>query len=108
MPCTVTEPIREEIGPSRLAALWRAGIVRARAWRALALRAAGKRKTLAVCETAGLGDRRFVSVIRFERQRFLVASSPASVTLLAQLPDEPPNQPPDELPNEPENSRAGR
>jgi flagellar biogenesis protein FliO len=51
-------------------------------------RARGKRKTLAVRETAALGDRRFVSVIQFERQRFLVGSSPSSVTLLAQLPDE--------------------
>lgn len=50
-----------------------------------------QRKTLAVRETAALGDRRFVSVIQFERQRFLVGSSPASVTLLAQLPDDSPN-----------------
>lgn len=58
-------------------------------WRSVAFRASGKRKTLSVRETAALGDRRFVSVIQFERQRFLIASSPASVTLLAQLPDEP-------------------
>ncbi len=48
-----------------------------------------KRKALSVRETAALGDRRFVFVIQFERQRFLVGSSPASVTLLAQLPDQP-------------------
>jgi flagellar biogenesis protein FliO len=53
-------------------------------------RAAGRtRKALSVRETAALGDRRFVSVIQFERQRFLVGSSPTSVTLLAQLPDQP-------------------
>jgi|SRR5271165_2387686 len=46
------------------------------------------RKALAVCETTALGDRRFVCVIRFEHQRFLIGSSPSSVTLLAQLPDE--------------------
>ncbi len=45
-------------------------------------------KTLAVRETAALGDRRFVSVIQFERQRFLIGSSPSSITLLAQLTDE--------------------
>jgi flagellar biogenesis protein FliO len=50
--------------------------------------AARKPKTLAVCETAALGDRRFVSVIRFERRRFLIGSSPSSVTLLSQLGDE--------------------
>jgi hypothetical protein len=48
-----------------------------------------KPKALAIRESATLGDRRFVSVIQFERQRFLIGSSPSSVTLLAQLPDEP-------------------
>ena len=57
-------------------------------WRSLVSRAGGKRKALAVRETAALGDRRFVSVIQFERQRFLIGSSAASITLLAQLPDE--------------------
>jgi len=54
----------------------------------LVRRAGSKRKTLRVRETAALGDRRFVSVIQFERQRFLIGSSPSSVTLLSQLPDE--------------------
>ncbi len=56
--------------------------------RSLAGRARRKRKTLSVSATAALGDRRFVSVIQFERQRFLIGSSPSSVTLLSQLPDE--------------------
>lgn len=67
----------------RCKVFWRTGV-----WRSLANRARSKRQTLAVRETAALGDRRFVSVIQFERQRFLVGSSPSSVTLLAQLPDE--------------------
>jgi flagellar biogenesis protein FliO len=46
-----------------------------------------KRKALSVRETASLGDRRFVAVIQFERQRFLIGGSPSSVNLLAQLPD---------------------
>jgi flagellar biogenesis protein FliO len=46
-----------------------------------------KRKTLAVRETASLGERRFVAVIQFERQRFLIGASPSSVTLLTQLRD---------------------
>jgi flagellar biogenesis protein FliO len=58
-------------------------------WRSAGFRASGKRKTLWVRETAALGDRRFVSVIQFERQRFLIAACVSSVTLLAQLPDEP-------------------
>ncbi len=57
-------------------------------WRILVRRVGSRRKTLAVRETAALGDRRFVSVIQFERLRFLIGSSPSSITLLAQLPDE--------------------
>jgi len=57
-------------------------------WASLVRRAGNKRKTLSVRETAALGDRRFVSVIQFERQRFLIGSSPSSITLLSQLPDE--------------------
>ncbi|MFI5110615.1 MAG: flagellar biosynthetic protein FliO [Terriglobales bacterium] len=70
------------------AGVWRSAIWKTAVWKTLANRARSKRKTLAVRETAALGDRRFVCVIQFERQRFLVGSSPSSVTLLAQLPDE--------------------
>src|SRR5271163_5088071 len=68
--------------------IWPTSIWRKLIWRTLVRRAGGKRKALAVQETAALGDRRFVCVIQFERQRFLIGSSPSSVTLLAQLPDE--------------------
>lgn len=44
-------------------------------------------KFLLVSETSALGDRRFVAVVQFERQRFLIGSSPSSVTLLARLSD---------------------
>ena len=47
-----------------------------------------KRKALSIRETASLGERRFVAVIQFERQRFLIGASPSSVTLLTQLPDD--------------------
>lgn len=47
-----------------------------------------KRTALSVRETASLGERRFVAVIQFERQRFLIGASPSSVTLLTQLPDD--------------------
>ncbi len=59
-------------------------------WRSWVRAARSKPKALSVRETAALGDRRFVCVIQFERQRFLIASSPSSVTLLAQLPDDSP------------------
>lgn len=72
----------------RLKGFWRSGIWRSAVWKSWVRRTRSKGKTLAVRETAALGDRRFVSVIQFERQRFLVGSSPSSVTLLAQLPDD--------------------
>ena len=78
------------LAAARLRVLWHSVI-----WRSLLcgtwVRAGSKRKTLSIRETAALGDRRFVSVIQFERQRFLIGSSPSSVTLLAQLPDESAN-----------------
>jgi flagellar biogenesis protein FliO len=49
-----------------------------------------KRRSLLIKETAGLGERRFVAVLQFERQRFLIGGSPGSVTLLAHLPEEEP------------------
>jgi flagellar biogenesis protein FliO len=56
-------------------------------WRLASRQVRSKRKALVVSETAALGERRFVSVVQFEYQRFLIGSSPASVTLLARLPD---------------------
>ncbi|MFI5090976.1 MAG: flagellar biosynthetic protein FliO [Terriglobales bacterium] len=76
------------LAAARLKAFWRSGIWRSSIWTSLVRRAGSKRKTLTVRETAALGDRRFVCVIQFERQRFLIGSSPSSVTLLSQLPDE--------------------
>jgi|SRR5208283_2290646 len=73
---------------ARCKVFWGSGVWRSWLWRSLVGRARGKHKALAVRETAALGDRRFVSVIQFERQRFLIGSSPSSVTLLAQLPAE--------------------
>jgi len=58
-------------------------------WRALVLRTRRPQKSLRVAETATLGDRRFVAVVEFERQRFLIGASPSSITLLASLPDAP-------------------
>jgi len=52
-----------------------------------------KQRSLFIKETAGLGDRRFVAVLQFERQRFLIGGSPGSVTLLAHLPEENATEP---------------
>ncbi|MFZ3342194.1 MAG: flagellar biosynthetic protein FliO [Terriglobales bacterium] len=56
-------------------------------WRALVARARRRPKSLVLVESSALGDRRFVSVVQFERQRFLIGSSPSAVTLLARLPN---------------------
>ncbi len=42
-------------------------------------------KQLRLCESLSLGERRFVAVVQFEQQRFLLGGSANSVTLLAQL-----------------------
>ena len=42
-------------------------------------------RRLRVCETISLGDRRFVAVIEFDRQEFLVGGSGNSLALLARL-----------------------
>jgi flagellar biogenesis protein FliO len=44
-----------------------------------------KARRLRVCETLSLGDRRFVAVIEFDRQEFLVGGSGNSLELLARL-----------------------
>ncbi len=46
------------------------------------------RESLFVRETASLGERRFVVVVQFEHQRFLIGAGPNSITLLAQLGDQ--------------------
>jgi len=71
--------------------------------RVVLTRARRPQKKLIVAESAALGDRRFISVVQFENQRFLIGSSPASVSLLACLPEvaadakERPASPPTDL-----------
>ncbi len=42
-------------------------------------------RRLRLCESLPLGERRFVAVIEFERSRFLVGGTSASLVLLAKL-----------------------
>jgi flagellar biogenesis protein FliO len=42
-------------------------------------------RRLRLCESLGLGDRRFVAVVQFEEMRFLVGGTSSSLVLLAQL-----------------------
>ena len=64
--------------------------VRSRCWEWIQHVLAGVRRheaprRLHLCEALALGEKRFVAVIEFETQRFLVGGGAASVTLLARL-----------------------
>jgi len=48
---------------------------------------ARKVRRLRVCETLSLGERRFLAVIEFDRQEFLVGGTGNSLVLLARLQD---------------------
>jgi flagellar biogenesis protein FliO len=55
-------------------------------WQRLSLQH-GRTPRLGILETRSLGPRQAVFVVGYERQRFLVAASPAGVNLLSHLPD---------------------
>jgi flagellar biogenesis protein FliO len=42
-------------------------------------------RSLRLCESLPLGDRRFVAVVEFERSRFLVGGTSSSLVLLARI-----------------------
>jgi hypothetical protein len=44
-------------------------------------------KRLRLCESLALGDRRFVAVVEFEAERFLLGGTPSSLVLLSRLTD---------------------
>jgi flagellar biogenesis protein FliO len=45
----------------------------------------GSTRRLRLCESLGLGDRRFVAVVEFDQARFLVGGTSSSLVLLAKL-----------------------
>jgi flagellar biogenesis protein FliO len=49
------------------------------------LRSRREAKRLRLTETLSLGERRFVAVVEFERKRYLLGGTAASVVLLAEL-----------------------
>jgi len=55
-------------------------------WRRLTLQR-GQQPKLNIHETRPLGARQAIFVVGYEKQRFLVATSPAGVSLLSHLPD---------------------
>jgi flagellar biogenesis protein FliO len=61
----------------------------ARSWRSR------PQRQLRLCENLSLGERRFLSVVEFERQRFLVGGTGSALAMLAALPnaaDDSPDQ----------------
>jgi flagellar biogenesis protein FliO len=55
-----------------------------------AVRIRRRERTLRLCETVSLGDKRFVAVVQFERRRFLLGVTPQTVSLLQGLGEEEP------------------
>jgi len=56
-------------------------------WAAKNVRVQPARKTLRVCESVSMGERRFVAVIQVDKQRFLIGGGTGSVSLLSRLPE---------------------
>jgi flagellar biogenesis protein FliO len=54
-------------------------------WITQRVRAQRARKNLRVCESVSLGEKRFVAVLQIDDQRFLIAGSSGSVSLLTRL-----------------------
>lgn len=71
-----------------------------RAFRWLKIRSRGWRtrpsRQLRVCETVALGERRFVAVIEFAQQKFLIGGAGHSVAMLAPLTAPPAAKPAEE------------
>jgi flagellar biogenesis protein FliO len=44
-----------------------------------------QRRSLCLCESLPLGEKRLIAVVQFEEQRFLVAATPQNITLLQTL-----------------------
>lgn len=75
----------DEVDPASARGLWR----RLRqAWQRVARLAQREPRRLRLCESLPLGDRRFVAVIEFEKARFLVGGTSASLVLLSRLGSE--------------------
>ncbi len=58
---------------------------------------ASKTRRLRLCDSLSLGDKRILAIVECDRQRFLLAATPANISLLQSLgpadPDEAQEQP---------------
>ena len=68
--------------PPAIARLW--AIVQGIARRVKVRR---RERSLRVCETLSLGERRFLMVVQFEQRRFLIGATNQSISLLQSLED---------------------
>ena len=68
-------------------ALFFAGIWAFRHWQRWAGSVTGRRSRLRIVEAQSLNNRQVLYVVGYDRQRVLIASSPAGVSLLGPLPD---------------------
>jgi len=57
----------------------------AEVWRRVRRMSSRTSKRLRLCETLPLGERRFVAVVEFENERFLLGGTASSLALLARL-----------------------
>jgi len=48
-----------------------------------------RRRELRICETLSLGNRNFLAVVGYQDQRFLIAGTPNSISLIADITSEP-------------------
>ena len=80
-----------------LARIWRWLMARGRSW------GSHPSRQLRLRETLALGERRFLAVVEFERQKFLIAGTGNSVAMLTTLPtprSAPENPEPEAAPEE--------
>ena len=70
-------PLPEPTGVPVLKSVWQ--------WVRRGAAAVRKRRRLRVCESLSLGERRFIALIEFDHQEFLVGGSGNSLELLARL-----------------------
>jgi flagellar biogenesis protein FliO len=81
MECEV-QSFGASVSGNYLARLWQWLMALGRRWHARPSRQLRLRETLA------LGERRFLAVVEFERQKFLIAGTGSSVAMLTALPTE--------------------
>jgi flagellar biogenesis protein FliO len=96
-PLPLLPPTVPDVGPSVLRVfgalalvigIFLAGVWFYRNWQRLTIQR-GRKPKLNVVETRSLGGRQALYVVGYEQGRYLIASTPAGISLLSHLPDAP-------------------